>query len=142
LIEYTRSTVVIEQKKRHDRDEENFGRGRWIWMKTEKNKSNSRDNFSIALGWALAKRRLALSLSQKEVGQACGLDQSYVSSVERGYHRIGITNLRKLANALQLQPIQLMTKAKRNQRQLIRERQIQNADRERIREEIYRLWGS
>lgn len=53
-------------------------------------------NFGIRVRGA----RLALGLSQEKMAFDCGLDRTYVSSVERGKRNVSLVNIHKLASAL------------------------------------------
>lgn len=49
---------------------------------------------------ALRLRRLALKLKQSDVARLSGLQQSYISGVERGERNLSLDNLEKIACAL------------------------------------------
>lgn len=53
-------------------------------------------NFGIRVRSA----RLALGLSQEKLAMDCGLDRTYISSVERGKRNVSLINIHKLAMAL------------------------------------------
>lgn len=44
--------------------------------------------------------RQAASLSQEAFADLCGLDRTYISSIERGKRNVSLENLRVLAKAL------------------------------------------
>ena len=54
------------------------------------------NNFGIRVRSA----RLALGLSQEKMALDCGLDRTYVSSVERGKRNVSLVNIHRLASAL------------------------------------------
>lgn len=54
------------------------------------------NNFGVRVRSA----RLALGLSQEKMALDCGLDRTYVSSVERGKRNVSLVNIHKLASAL------------------------------------------
>ncbi|WP_286134599.1 helix-turn-helix transcriptional regulator [Methylobacterium sp. Leaf123] len=56
----------------------------------------------------LRRIRTERGLSQEAFGDLCGLDRSYVGSVERGQRNISIDNLERMAKALNLEPWQLI----------------------------------
>ena len=53
--------------------------------------------FRVGKGW-----------SQEELARQCGLDRTYVSAVERKRWNIALSNIEKIANALQVSPYQLL----------------------------------
>ncbi|MDK4680473.1 helix-turn-helix domain-containing protein [Kingella negevensis] len=46
--------------------------------------------------------------SQEELARQCGLDRTYVSSVERKRWNIALSNIEKIAIALEVEPYQLL----------------------------------
>lgn len=54
-------------------------------------------------------QRDALELTQEQVAERSGLHWSYVSQVERGERNLGLTNILKIADALNVDPGDLVT---------------------------------
>jgi transcriptional regulator with XRE-family HTH domain len=52
------------------------------------------------LGDVIRLRRLALRLSQEELGDRCGLHRTYIGSIERGERNISLQNIVRIAHAL------------------------------------------
>jgi transcriptional regulator with XRE-family HTH domain len=55
------------------------------------------------------KERLARILSQERLAELSGLHRTYVGSVERGERNISIDNIERLANALDVHVVDLLT---------------------------------
>ncbi|WP_373741718.1 helix-turn-helix domain-containing protein [Neisseria sp.] len=53
--------------------------------------------FRVGQGW-----------SQEELARRCGLDRTYVSAVERKRWNIALSNIEKMAQALGVEPYQLL----------------------------------
>lgn len=52
-------------------------------------------------GMRVRQRRLELGLSQEGLALACGLDRSYIGSIERGQRNLSLLNVEKIARSLQ-----------------------------------------
>jgi transcriptional regulator with XRE-family HTH domain len=59
-------------------------------------------------GARVRKARLVLGLSQEKLALECGLDRTYISSVERGKRNVSLINIHKLAEALEISPTELL----------------------------------
>lgn len=59
-------------------------------------------------GHCVRGARLALGLSQEKLALDCGLDRTYISSVERGKRNVSLINIHKLAGALGISPTELL----------------------------------
>jgi transcriptional regulator with XRE-family HTH domain len=55
----------------------------------------------LAFGSALREARTARGLSQEQLAHAAGLDRTYVPGIERGERNPSLTNLLRLAAALE-----------------------------------------
>jgi transcriptional regulator with XRE-family HTH domain len=62
----------------------------------------SDQQFLRRLGTRIQKQRIALGLSQLELGRKCELHRTFVGSVERGERNISVLNLRLIAGALRV----------------------------------------
>lgn len=60
------------------------------------------DNALRAVAIRMRERRLELGISQEELAHRAGLHRTYVSDLERGNRNIAITNLVRLADALEI----------------------------------------
>jgi len=61
---------------------------------------NSLDDIKLLFGQRIRELRLSKGLSQEKLGQLCGLDRTYISSVERGHRNVSIENISAIAVAL------------------------------------------
>lgn len=59
-------------------------------------------------GNAVRIRRLELRLSQEDLAARSNLHRTYVGGIERGERNISLTNILRLAKALELTPSELM----------------------------------
>ena len=48
--------------------------------------------------------RAKLEISQEDLASRCGLDRSYVGSVERGERNVSLQNIWRIADALGVEP--------------------------------------
>ena len=63
----------------------------------------------VAFGLRLKKHRLDKNLSQEELAALCELHRTYISSAERGERNISLINIYKIASALKISPMKLVT---------------------------------
>lgn len=68
----------------------------------------SSDEPKRILAMNLRRLRLAIGISQEELGLRAGLHRTYVSSIERGERNISLKNLFVLADALGVSPSELL----------------------------------
>ncbi|WP_414727864.1 helix-turn-helix domain-containing protein [Zhongshania aliphaticivorans] len=59
-------------------------------------------------GCRLRQLRASRGMSQEELGALAGLDRTYISGVERGLRNLGLINLYKIAQALEVPADQLL----------------------------------
>ena len=59
-------------------------------------------------GHCVKDARLALGLSQEKLALDCGLDRTYISSVERGKRNVSLIYIHRLAEALGISPTELL----------------------------------
>jgi transcriptional regulator with XRE-family HTH domain len=73
-------------------------------------------NIKIVFGKNLRFLREKKNISQEKLADLCGLHRTYISDVERGERNISLENIQKIANALQMEIIDLFegTDAKKN----------------------------
>jgi len=62
----------------------------------------------VKLGNRLRKERMALGLSQEQFAERAGVHRTYVGMIERAEKNITLTNLEKIADALGLEPSELL----------------------------------
>lgn len=65
------------------------------------------DNGRLAFGRRVRALRLAAGFSQEALADRAGLHRTYVSSLERGLRNVGLDNILRLAEALQVSPATL-----------------------------------
>jgi transcriptional regulator with XRE-family HTH domain len=62
-----------------------------------------------AFGQAIRAIRNRRGVSQESLALQCGLDRTYISGIERGTRNPSLTNILKLAAALDVRPAELFT---------------------------------
>jgi transcriptional regulator with XRE-family HTH domain len=65
-------------------------------------------HFLQALGVRIRQRREALTLTQAQLGQRCGLHRTFIGSIERGERNIALLNLRSVARGLRVSLSELL----------------------------------
>ena len=65
-------------------------------------------NLREKIGFNVRDYRLGRGYSQGVLAELCGLNRSYISSVERSEHNIGIDNLERLSLGLEVSPVKLL----------------------------------
>jgi transcriptional regulator with XRE-family HTH domain len=64
-----------------------------------------------AFGDAIRSIRNTRGLSQESLALKCGLDRTYVSGIERGTRNPSLTNILKIAAALDIGPAEIFARA-------------------------------
>ncbi|MCP1227766.1 MAG: helix-turn-helix transcriptional regulator [Acetobacter sp.] len=73
-------------------------------------KSGSSHILRTILAQNLRHIRSAKGWSQEDLADAVGLHRTYIGSIERGERNLGIDNVERLANVLQIPVTNLLTK--------------------------------
>lgn len=63
-----------------------------------------------AFGRAVREARTALGISQEALADATQLDRTYISGIERGQRNPSLTNILRIAAALQVRPAELLAR--------------------------------
>jgi len=69
------------------------------------------DLYPAALGAAVKARRTQLGLTQQDLARRCDLDQGYLGRVEGGSQNVAVSNIARIAIALETAPEQLLNRA-------------------------------
>ena len=59
-------------------------------------------------GEKIKEIRVEKGLSQEELASLCRLHRTYISDIERGGRNVSIENIEKIANALEINPSELL----------------------------------
>ena len=62
----------------------------------------------ILLGKRLRKLRKGKGWSQEQLALECGLDRTYIGGIEQGRRNVGLINICKLAEVLNVSPSKLL----------------------------------
>lgn len=62
--------------------------------------SGAKKKILVALGQLIKQRRVAMKISQEELGLRANLDRTYISGLERGVRNPSLTALASLASGL------------------------------------------
>jgi transcriptional regulator with XRE-family HTH domain len=79
-----------------------------------------------AFGARVRARRNDLKMSQEQLGDDTGIHWSYIGRVERGQNNIALTNLLRIADALHIDPTELVRNLKPPPRPVSRGRRSPN----------------
>lgn len=67
-----------------------------------------------AFGQAVRKIRLAKDISQEKFADMCDLHRTYISDVELGKRNVSLENIRRMANALDMNISELFQEVERD----------------------------
>lgn len=62
----------------------------------------------IRFGERVRELRTEANFSQEEFAEECGLDRTYMGGIERGERNLGLRNIEKIADALDITIAELM----------------------------------
>ena len=65
-------------------------------------------NIKSKFGGKIKEVRIEKGLSQEELASICHLHRTYISDIERGERNVSIENVEKIANALEINPSELL----------------------------------
>lgn len=65
-------------------------------------------NIRSSFGNMVRQKRMLLGISQEELAFSSGLHRTYISDIERGTRNVALENIEKIANALGIQPKDLL----------------------------------
>ena len=65
-------------------------------------------NILTVIGNNVRYLRKKMGISQEELGDAAGLDRTYIGGIERGERNVSALNIAKLAKALKIKPEKLL----------------------------------
>lgn len=71
------------------------------------------ERLRVLLGQRLRSERKRLGISQEELARRAGLDRTYVSKIERGERNVTLSTVEKLADALKVNPSELLNGRRR-----------------------------
>jgi transcriptional regulator with XRE-family HTH domain len=71
----------------------------------------NQDKAQKQLGAVIRNSRSELGYSQEAFASYCGVHRTYMGAVERGERNISLKNIVRIANALKMNPSQLLTLA-------------------------------
>ena len=65
-------------------------------------------------GTNVKRHRQALGISQEAFAEKCGLHRTYISAIECFRRSISLENIQKIADALEIEPYQLLLENREN----------------------------
>lgn len=69
--------------------------------------NDAENRIKVKFGMRVRELRVLSGYSQEEFASACGLDRSYVGSLERGERNVSLINIVKVSSALGVSPGEL-----------------------------------
>jgi transcriptional regulator with XRE-family HTH domain len=63
------------------------------------------------VAWNVRRRREALGISQEAFADLCGYHRTYIGAIERGERNITLATLTAIADALRIEPQQLLERS-------------------------------
>ena len=66
------------------------------------------EDIKLRFGSRVRRLRNQRGMSQQALAFQCGLDRTYIGSVERGERNISLANIHKIATGLEVQPSELL----------------------------------
>jgi len=61
-----------------------------------------KDQHKVDFGSAVRGHRNRQNLTQEQLADLCGLDRTYIGSLERGERNVSLMNIHKIASALKI----------------------------------------
>lgn len=66
-------------------------------------------NYFNILGANIRSLRIKKELTQEQLAELCNLHRTYIGAIERGERNVSLKNIVILANALSIEPAELLT---------------------------------
>jgi len=79
-----------------------------MWNPLSRKHMAKRTPPQVIVGQNIKRLRTRIGLSQEQLAEAAGIHRTYVSSVERGERNLSVTNIYRLAQALNVDPRELL----------------------------------
>lgn len=73
---------------------------------------NTHDKVLVTFGAGVRQARKDRRISQEELALKCGIDRSYMGSIERGEQNSGLLHIARIAKSLDMKISELMAAAK------------------------------
>lgn len=79
-----------------------------------------RSQAHVALGLAVRDMRGRRGISQEDLASRSGIHRTYLGGIERGQRNPSYTNIRRIAEALRVQPSELLVRAEELEEEVAR----------------------